>query len=51
MNDQVLWIAVLSWVAEHAPPLVAGFLGGIIGGIVRDYVMKRKRKEDSTCSP
>lgn len=35
------WLALLGWLADRAPPLVAGFIGGVIGSIATKRWRKR----------
>ncbi|MBO0885092.1 MAG: hypothetical protein J2P17_33120, partial [Mycobacterium sp.] len=36
MQDYAYWLGLLGWLADRAPPLLAGFIGGVLGALVID---------------
>lgn len=45
MGQYSFWIAVTAWLGDHSPPLIAGFIGGVLGSIAQARFVRRRKKE------
>jgi hypothetical protein len=44
VGEYGFWLAMLTWLGDRAPPLVAGFVGGVLGQLAFSAARARWRK-------